>query len=99
MEQWLSKTVQRSTYKNKQTKQARMSMRSKGTPTRAPQRHLNCHVHFNPFNTSSGKEGLTFEQAERQRKHSTHKMGHFSASEIKQALEFETTDISVEYFL
>ena len=64
MEQWLWKTVQRSTNKNKQTKQARMSMRSKGTPTRVPERHLNSHVHFNPFKTSSGKEGLTFEQAE-----------------------------------
>ena len=99
MEQWLWKTVQRSTNKNKQTKQARMSMRSKGTPTRVPQRHLNSHVHFNPFKTSSGKERLTFEQAERQRKDSTHRMGHFSASEMKEALGFKTTDMRVEYFL
>jgi hypothetical protein len=98
MEQWLWKTVQRSTNKNKQTKQARMSMRSKGTPTGVPQRHLNSHVHFSPFNTSSGKERLTFEQR-RQRKHSTHRMGHISASEIKEALGFRTTDMRVEYFL
>jgi hypothetical protein len=99
MEQWLWKTVQRSTNKNKQIKQARMSMRSKGTPTRFAQRHLNSHVHFKPFKTSSGKERLTFEQTERQRKHSTHVIGHFSASEIKKAPEFRTTDIRVEYFL
>ena len=86
-------------YKNKKTNQARMSMRSKGTPTRVPQRHLNSHVHFNPFKTSSGKERLTFEQTERQRKHSTHVIGHFSASEIKKAPEFRTTDMRVEYFL
>jgi hypothetical protein len=76
-----------------------MSMTSKGTPTRVPQKHLNSHVHFNPFSTSSGKERLTFAQTERQRKHSTHRMGHFSASEIKEALEFRTTEMSVEYFL
>ena len=76
-----------------------MSMRSKGTPTRVPQRHLNSHVHFSPFNTSSGKERLKFVKTERQRKHSTHRMGHFSASEIKEALGFRTTDMRVEYFL
>jgi hypothetical protein len=35
---------------------------------------------------------------ERQREHSTHMMGHLSASEIKEGLEFRTTDMRVEYF-